>query len=172
MHTTRAKRSLDEGQDELDAKLELLSQLCLQDVTADAHTRRPSRFDDEWIEAEFGWARPARQDLGAFDDEEDGDACTAHLYDPTLFADPRSTHARASSALLSPDQRAYSNKPLPDLPRPSLVRLGVPDAPPSSPLLTAFAPSPARAAFVPATTPESTPPASPAHSTFLPSLTP
>ncbi|TFY69854.1 hypothetical protein EVJ58_g171 [Rhodofomes roseus] len=58
----RPKRTLESSHDELDMKLELLQQLCLQDA-ADLqapdnphHRNRTSYLDERWIQAEYGWA--------------------------------------------------------------------------------------------------------------------
>ncbi|KZT10524.1 uncharacterized protein LAESUDRAFT_711678 [Laetiporus sulphureus 93-53] len=190
MDSPFSTRSFDSSiRDQLSAKLELLSQLCLQEIDDDlaednAHFHAKSAYEDDhqWITAEYRWAMDATGDSAVsldkmFDDgfaEEDMDACMPHLYDPTLFSDPRCAPLPPTRNKPDVQQRAYSEKvtralrvrsfaccgcaidshpatvandvrkkgditivsdPLPDIPRPSLVRTGVPDAPPPSPLL-------------------------------------
>ncbi|KAF9819696.1 hypothetical protein IEO21_01961 [Rhodonia placenta] len=242
-----AERSIEANPDELDAKLELLSQLCLTE--SPRHSRKPSFVDEphardnpskpsyveeHWLNADYSWVSDAAHDSAvdlstALADEEDG----AHLYDPTFFSDPRTPTSETHGAFAS-HPRAYGEKdkanallgrcplgsgnvhrakcgwgkadypnsahfgsekdhlythwqmPLPEIPRPSLVRAGVPDAPPPSPrtasapfftsrtpprspprspLQTAFSPSPPRTA---PTTPSATPPTSPRISSSPP----
>lgn len=72
MQSPHSKRSLDACREELDAKLELLSQLCLQDVddsqapdSPSNHRDRSSYRDaitDQWIQAEYRWALEAADD--------------------------------------------------------------------------------------------------------------
>ncbi|EPS94128.1 hypothetical protein FOMPIDRAFT_1153479, partial [Fomitopsis schrenkii] len=142
MQRTAAKRSMESNYDELDAKLELLQQLCLQDVgdvqaPDNPHHRSKIAFVDErWIQAEYGWAMEsaATSTISFLDDEEeDMDACMPHLYDPTLFSDPRVSSLSPTTPRVNHRPYSEKDKPLPALPRPSLVRRGVPDAPPPSP---------------------------------------
>ncbi|OSX63267.1 hypothetical protein POSPLADRAFT_1045644 [Postia placenta MAD-698-R-SB12] len=215
-----AERSIEANPDELDAKLELLSQLCLTE--SPRHSRKPSFVDEphardnpskpsyveeHWLNADYSWVSDAAHDSAvdlstALADEEDG----AHLYDPTFFSDPRTPTSETHSAFAS-HPRAYGEKdkanallgrcplgsgnvhrakcgwgkadypnsahfgsekdhlythwqmPLPEIPRPSLVRAGVPDAPPPSPR-TASAP------FFASRTPPRSPPRSPLQMAF------
>ncbi|CCL99393.1 uncharacterized protein FIBRA_01411 [Fibroporia radiculosa] len=176
MQSYPAKRSIETSAAELDAKLELLSQLCLPDfdcTSFEGYPCPPSCADEEWM-AGYKSVVDASTNSSVstmFDDEEDMDACNPHLYDPTLFSDPR--YASGATATESraqwPHQHAPSeiDKPLPEIPRPSLIRRGVPDAPPPSPY----------AAKPPMPLPFSeTPPSSPLGSEFTnlsrPSMTP
>ncbi|KAH9924143.1 uncharacterized protein B0H18DRAFT_1012493 [Fomitopsis serialis] len=118
MHRSTAKRSLENNHGELDAKLELLQQLCLQDA-GDAqapdnpHLRsRISYVDQRWLQAEYGWTMEsaATSTVSFLDEEEDMDACMPHLYDPTLFSDPRVTPTLPTKPTTKSHQRAYSEK--------------------------------------------------------------
>ncbi|KZT66581.1 hypothetical protein DAEQUDRAFT_449613 [Daedalea quercina L-15889] len=191
MHRSVAKRSLEDNRDELDAKLELLQQLCLQDATDlqapdnPHHQNRLSYVDERWIQAEYGWSveSAATSTVSFFDEEEeDMDACMPHLYDPTLFSDRRVASTLPTKPTPKAHKHAYSekDKPLPPLPRPSLIRRGVPDAPPPSPsmpqaplLWQSYSSSPPRSPLrtsfsasslcsqASSTTPRHTPPVSP-----------
>ncbi|KAI0945299.1 hypothetical protein AcW1_001549 [Taiwanofungus camphoratus] len=190
MQSPHSKRSLDACREELDAKLELLSQLCLQDVddsqapdSPSNHRDRSSYRDaitDQWIQAEYRWALEAADDSAVSlpdlfdgDFEDDGDVCMPQMYDPGLFTEPRCPPCTPTRRSLKLHQRAYSekDKPLPEIPRPSLVRSDIPDAPPPSPRTprSPFPPSvsntPPRSPLVPT---NSTPPNSPRISSSPP----
>lgn len=78
MQRTAAKRSLESNYDELDAKLELLQQLCLQDVgdvqapDNPHHRSKIACVDEHWIQAEYGWAMEsaATSTVSFFDEGE------------------------------------------------------------------------------------------------------
>lgn len=75
MHSPHAKRSIEANPDELDAKLELLSQLCLTE--SPRHSRKPSFVDEphardnpskpsyveeHWLNADYSWVSDAAHD--------------------------------------------------------------------------------------------------------------
>lgn len=76
MQRTPAKQSLESNYDALDAKLELLQQLCLQDVSDvqapdNPHHRSKTAFlDERWLQAEYEWAMEPTSTISFLDDGE------------------------------------------------------------------------------------------------------
>ncbi|KAH9940708.1 hypothetical protein B0H21DRAFT_710779 [Amylocystis lapponica] len=111
MHPTLDRRHAATSQ-ELNAKLHSLQQLC--HTLSDFSSSYLDLGSDQWIEKEYEWALKEAGEYPAtprnFDADEDIDACSPSVYDPTLFSSPPLSPSKSASRNLTLHQRVSSEK--------------------------------------------------------------